>query len=245
MGECERQTGVHLRGVNKGFGEGETRIEVLHGIDLDVKLGEILLVAGPSGSGKTTLLCLMAGLLDADAGSICVFGTNLQALAADDKTALRAKEIGFVFQQFNLLPALSALENAAIPLLVQGRSRREALARAAANLEHVGLQHRLRSSPANLSGGEQQRVAIARALATNPRLLICDEPTAALDGETGAKIMTVLRETALRPDRSIVLVTHDNRVFHFGDRLARITDGRILSVEAIQAARRAGQGDEE
>lgn len=225
--------GVEIRGARKSFGVGHTRTEVLHGIDLDVPFGEILLLVGPSGSGKTTLLCLMAGLLDMDSGSISVFGKRLESLSAEAKTQLRADSLGFVFQQFNLIPALTAQENAAVPLQVRGVRRKEALHRAGALLERVGLGARMHARPTDLSGGEQQRVAIARALVSEPRLLICDEPTAALDGETGATVMTVLRETALREDRSIVVVTHDSRIFHFGDHIARMADGRITSVRPV------------
>ena len=229
----EGNVGVEIRGVRKSFGAGHTRTEVLHGIDLDVPFGEILLLVGPSGSGKTTLLCLMAGLLDFDSGSISVFGTRLESLSAEAKTQLRADALGFVFQQFNLIPALTAQENAAVPLQVRGVNRKEALHRAGALLERVGLGARMHAKPTELSGGEQQRVAIARALVSEPRLLICDEPTASLDGETGASVMGVLRDTALREDRSVVVVTHDSRIFHFGDRIARIGDGRITSVEPV------------
>ena len=232
--------GIEIKAVTRGFGQGPTRIEVLHGVNLDVRLGEVLLVVGPSGSGKTTLLCLIAGLLDIDSGNISVFGSRLEQLSADAKTELRARSIGFVFQQYNLLPALTAQENVAVPLQVQRMPRRKALDRAATMLVQVGLGERLKSLPANLSGGEQQRVAIARALVTEPRLLICDEPTASLDGDTGAKVMAVLRETALRPDRCIILVTHDSRVFRFGDRIARLSDGRIAGVEAVPAEAKPG-----
>jgi putative ABC transport system ATP-binding protein len=175
----------------------------------------------------------MAGLLDMDSGSISVFGKRLESLSAEAKTQLRADSLGFVFQQFNLIPALTAQENAAVPLQVRGVRRKEALHRAGALLERVGLGARMHARPTDLSGGEQQRVAIARALVSEPRLLICDEPTAALDGETGATVMTVLRETALREDRSIVVVTHDSRIFHFGDHIARMADGRITSVRPV------------
>jgi putative ABC transport system ATP-binding protein len=233
--------GIQVQAVKRGFGQGPTRVEVLHGIDLEVRLGEMLLLVGPSGSGKTTLLCLIAGLLDAERGSISIFGKRLEELSVEAKTELRPGTIGFVFQQFNLLPTLTAQENVAIPLQVQNLPRRKALDRAAAMLGEVGLDHRLNSLPANLSGGEQQRVAIARALITEPRLLICDEPTAALDGDTGVKIMMVLRQAAVKPDRCVIVVTHDSRIFQFGDRIARMSDGRIVSCEPIVAGEPDGK----
>jgi putative ABC transport system ATP-binding protein len=224
---------IRVAGVHKSFGTGTARIEALRWVDLDVSPGEVTLLVGPSGSGKTTLLCLLAGLLDLDAGSISLFGTPLESLSAEAKTELRATVMGFVFQQFNLLPTLNAQENVAVPLQIRGQPRRQALSAAAAMLDQVGLGSRLKARTTDLSGGEQQRVAIARALVAAPRLLLCDEPTASLDGDTGAKVMTVLRNTALREDRSIIVVTHDSRIFGFGDRMARMSDGRITSVERV------------
>ena len=222
---------VTLRGLNKGFGSGSTRIEVLHGVALEAYFGEILMLVGPSGCGKTTLLTLIAGLLEADAGSIHVFGQDLERMTQAQKTAFRRVNLGFVFQQFNLVPTLTAAENAAVPLLIQEMPRRKAVARAAETLERVGLAQRINAYPRQLSGGEQQRVAIARALIASPRLLICDEPTASLDGETGEKVMQIMRNTGLTKDRCLIIVTHDNRIFHYADRIARMLDGRILSVE--------------
>ena len=223
------------RGVKKGFGSGATRVEVLRGVDLDAYAGEILLLVGPSGCGKTTLLCLLAGLLDTDAGSISVFGNAIDQFGAGAKTGFRKANVGFIFQQFNLIPTLTAAENAAVPLLVKGVALREAIASASEMLGRVGLGHRVSASPATLSGGEQQRVAIARALVSAPRLLICDEPTAALDGDTGQKVMESLRATSLDSKRCVIVVTHDNRIFKYGDRIAHMLDGRITSVEKITA----------
>lgn len=222
--------GISLRGVRKGFGSGGTRIEVLHGVDLDVRLGELMLLAGPSGCGKTTLLTLIGGLLDADAGSILLFNERIDQMNAAKKTIFRRDHIGFVFQQFNLVPTLTAAENAAVPLLIKEVNRKEAVKKAAVMLERVGLGARLNSLPNKLSGGEQQRVAIARSLIADPKLLICDEPTASLDGDTGKKVMDTLCEVALRPDRCIIVVTHDARYFSYGNRIARMLDGRITSV---------------
>lgn len=224
---------VSLRGIVKSFGAGDTKVTVLRGIDLDIYLGEMLLLVGESGGGKTTLLSAIAGILDIDEGDIDVLGVPLSDLPAGKRTTFRGQTMGFIYQQFNLLPALTAAENVAVPLLIQKISRSEALRRARAMLDRVGLGDRAEFLPKNLSGGQQQRVAIARALVNEPRLLICDEPTAALDGPNGQKIMELLREVGRAPDRCVVIVTHDSRIFHFGDRMANLTDGRIVGIETI------------
>lgn len=224
---------VSLRGVVKSFGTGDTKVTVLRGIDLDIYLGEMLLLVGESGGGKTTLLSAIAGILEIDAGGIDVLGVPLSDLPAGRRTTFRGQTMGFIYQQFNLLPALTAAENVAVPLLIQKIGRQESLRRARAMLDRVGLADRAEFLPKNLSGGQQQRVAIARALVNEPRLLICDEPTAALDGPNGQKIMELLREVGRAPDRCVVIVTHDSRIFHFGDRMANLTDGRIVSIETI------------
>jgi putative ABC transport system ATP-binding protein len=222
---------VSCRNVTKEFGEGESRARVLRGVDLEASAGEITLLVGPSGCGKTTLLSVVAGLLEPTGGEVLVLGTNLGRLSAAEKVAFRRQNIGFVFQQYNLLPALTAAENAAVPLLIAGRPRRDALARARALLHELGLGERADALPRQLSGGQQQRVAVARALIHEPRLLVCDEPTAALDAHSGQVVMELLRRIALQPDRAVLIVTHDNRVFHFGDRIASLEDGRVVRVE--------------
>lgn len=227
---------VRARGIVKSFGTGDTQVAVLKGIDLDIYLGEMLLLVGESGGGKTTLLSAIAGILDIDNGDIEVLGVPLNELPAGKRTTFRGQTMGFIYQQFNLLPALTAAENVAVPLLIQKIGRYEALRRARTMLDRVGLSDRAEFLPKNLSVGQQQRVAIARALANEPRLLICDEPTAALDGPNGQKIMELLREIGRSPDRCVVVVTHDSRIFHFGDRMARLTDGRIVSIEPIARA---------
>ncbi|MBK5283480.1 MAG: ABC transporter ATP-binding protein [Nitrospiraceae bacterium] len=224
---------VRARGIVKSFGTGDTKVTVLRGIDLDIYLGEMLLLVGESGGGKTTLLSAIAGILDIDDGDIDVLGVPLGELPASKRTTFRGQTMGFIYQQFNLLPALTAAENVAVPLLIQKIGLPEALRRARAMLDRVGLSDRAEFLPKNLSVGQQQRVAIARALVNEPRLLICDEPTAALDGPNGEKIMELLREVGRSPDRCVIVVTHDSRIFHFGDRLARLTDGRIVSIEPI------------
>jgi putative ABC transport system ATP-binding protein len=222
---------VRIRGVTKCFGAGDQRVLALRGVDWDVYKGQMSLIVGPSGCGKTTLLSVIAGILDADEGEVTIFDNEVTAMRDRQKTRFRAQNIGFVFQQYNLLPALTAAENAAIPLVISGWGRDKAVERARVVLQSLGMGKKTESLPNQLSGGQQQRVAISRALVHDPRLLVCDEPTAALDHETGLTVMELLREAAVRPDRAVVIVTHDNRVFHFGDRIAHMDDGRIVEVE--------------
>ncbi len=231
---------VHCRGVTKTYGTGETRVQALRGIDLEVRLGELMMLVGPSGSGKTTLISVIAGILDQDDGECRVFGEDFKHMPQRAKTAYRGRNVGFVFQQFNLLPTLSAAENVAVPLLINGVRRREALEKARAVLDRVGLGDRTHSLPAELSGGQQQRVAIARSLVHGPRLIVCDEPTSSLDHETGHHVMELMRSVALGEDRALVIVTHDARIFQFADRIAKMDDGHIVAV--VDAA--AGEGRE-
>jgi putative ABC transport system ATP-binding protein len=219
--------GVICRNLVKDYGSGEGRVRALRGIDLDITPGELTLLVGPSGCGKTTLISILAGTLDATSGDVSVLGVDLARLSRRERTSFRAKNVGFVFQQFNLLPALTAAENVAVPLVINGWSRTRALPRAEKMLAMVGLGERVHSLPTKLSGGQQQRVAIARALIHEPRLLVCDEPTSAIDAETGKRIMGLIREMALQPDRVAVVVTHDPRVFRFGDRIIKLEDGRV------------------
>lgn len=221
--QCERLT--------KSFGDGDTKIQVLRGIDLGVRFGEMSLLVGPSGCGKTTLISVIAGLLNPSEGDVRILGESLSAMGSRQRTSFRSENIGFVFQQYNLLPSLTAAENAAVPLIIRGTPRKQAVATATDVLVTVGLADRIHSLPAHLSGGQQQRVAIARALVHEPRLLVCDEPTAALDGKSGHTVMELLKAVACRPDRAVIVVTHDNRVFHFGDRIITMSDGRIENIE--------------
>ncbi len=225
------QSAIRARGVQKSFGEGQARIPVLKGVDLDVEMGEILFLVGPSGSGKTTLLSVIAGTLDSDDGELTVLGTSIPQLSPDAKTQFRKENLGFIFQQYNLLPTLTVAENAAVPLIIRGVPLREAIARATEVLEEVGLGDRIDFLPSQLSGGQQQRVAIARALVGEPRLILCDEPTANLDGETGRRAMELLNRVGKRPDRAVIVVTHDSRIFEFGDRIVHMEDGQIKDVE--------------
>jgi putative ABC transport system ATP-binding protein len=222
---------VKIRGVTKHFGSGDQMVMALRGVNWDVYSGQMSLIVGPSGCGKTTLLSVIAGILDCDEGEVSVFGRDVTKMRDREKTSFRARNIGFVFQQYNLLPALTAAENAAIPLVIAGWPKDRAVRRACQVLNSLGMGKKTESLPTQLSGGQMQRVAIARALAHEPRLLVCDEPTAALDHETGLTVMELLREAAVRPDRAVVVVTHDNRVFGFGDRIAHMDDGVVVRVE--------------
>ena len=185
----------------------------------------------PERSGKTTLLSVITGLLDPSDGEVELFGSKAGRLPANQRILFRRENVGFVFQQFNLLPALTAAENAAVPLIAAGMKRTEAVERAKALLDQLGLNGRRDALPATMSGGEQQRVAIARALVHEPRLVVCDEPTAALDHATGEAVMKLVAANAVHPDRAAVVVTHDSRVFHFADVIAHMDDGRIVKTE--------------
>ena len=222
---------IEAHGVTKTFGSGANAVHALRGIDLTVPAGEMLMLVGPSGCGKTTLISVLAGILNQDAGEVRVLGQDLKALGNNRRTAFRGQHLGFVFQAFHLLPALTARENAAIPLLILGTPRAQALAKAAELLERVGLGERLDARPNQLSGGQQQRVAIARALVHAPQVIVCDEPTSALDHSTGQSVMALLKEVALQEQRALVVVTHDSRIFSFADRIVRMDDGVIVSAE--------------
>ena len=225
---------VQLDNVNKYFGHGDLTIHVLKDISLTLPTGELILLMGPSGCGKTTLITIIAGLLKAEKGSITLFGQNLNAMSDGQKTEFRKYNIGFIFQQFNLLPTLTARENVAVPLLIQKMNRQQALKQADEVLTKVGLSDRLDFLPRDMSGGQQQRVAIARALVINPRLIVCDEPTAALDHQTGQKVMDLLADVATQPDRCVLVVTHDNRIFQYGQRVVTMEDGQIVDVSVNQ-----------
>lgn len=222
---------VWCQGVTKTYGAGNAAVMALRGVDLQVRKGELLMLVGPSGCGKTTLISVIAGVLQRDGGKCRVFDSDFNDLKEEEKTRYRGRNIGFVFQAYNLIPTLTAAENVAAPLIINGMKRHPAVALAVEKLRQVGFNDRMmRSAPTDLSGGQQQRVAIARALVHNPRLIVCDEPTSALDGETGRKVMELLREIALGADRALVVVTHDARIFEFADRIAEMEDGQISRV---------------
>jgi putative ABC transport system ATP-binding protein len=221
---------ILCRGVTKNYGTPNNLTPALRGIDLEVKAGELFMLVGPSGCGKTTLISVIAGILDHDAGQCLIFSNNLDGMTDGERTAFRGKNVGFVFQAYNLIPTLTTTENVTIPLLLNGYSRPEALSRAEEALRRVGLESKLTMLPTELSGGQQQRVAIARALVHNPRLIVCDEPTSALDHTTGGEIMEIFRREALREGRTLVIVTHDARIFHYADRIGVMDDGKILRI---------------
>jgi putative ABC transport system ATP-binding protein len=222
---------IACREIVKTYGSGNAEVHALRGVNLDVYPGETTMLVGPSGCGKTTLLSIVAGILRPTSGSVIAMGTELTRLSSWRRTAFRRTNVGFVFQQFNLLPALTAAENAAVPLVIQGYSRWAALAAAKELLDKMGMADRVNNLPGQLSGGQQQRVAIARALVHHPHLLVCDEPTSALDAKTGHTILELLRTIAIEGDRAVIIVTHDSRIFEFADTLAQMDDGRIVALE--------------
>jgi len=221
---------VRCQNLMKTYDTGGDKVVALAGINLDIYKGELMMLVGPSGCGKTTLISVIAGILDQDSGLCEVFDEDILNMRNREKLKFRARNIGFVFQAYNLLPSLTAVENISIPLIINGVKRAEAEKRAAHVLDQVGLGKRGRSLPSQLSGGQQQRVAIARALVHDPKLIVCDEPTSALDHETGHNVMELLKEVALHNDRALVIVTHDSRIFGFADRIARMDDGHIDKV---------------
>ncbi len=231
---ADARPAARLRSVLKCFGEGATTVRALDGVDFEIRYGEMMLLVGPSGCGKSTLLSVLTGILDPTQGEVEVLGARLDQMSQSQKTEFRRQNLGFIFQQYHLLPTLTATENVAVPLLIHRVPYPKALERAEAYLEKVGMSDRANFLPAKLSGGQQQRVAIARALVTEPALIVCDEPTAALDGHTGVMVLDMFRAAALNPNRAIIIVTHDSRIFHYGDRIADMRDGRIVSIRQGQ-----------
>jgi putative ABC transport system ATP-binding protein len=226
------KTAIQAAGLNKWFGEGTARTQAVKDVSFEALFGEILYVVGPSGSGKTTMLSMISGILRPTSGTVRIEDTEIWALSNDALADFRLHKIGFVFQDYHLFPRLSTAENVAIPLILQNRDWNEALKEAGADLEIVGLKDRANLPPVKLSGGEQQRVAIARAIVSRPDILILDEPTASLDGDTGRNIVSFVRQHILTDRRCIVIVTHDSRIFEFADRIVRMEDGRLTDVAA-------------
>lgn len=221
---------LRLTGIVKSFGSGDSLTPVLKQTHFEARLGEMIMLVGPSGCGKTTLLSILAGTLRADGGEVNVLGSPLHAMKEGARTRFRASHLGFIFQQFNLIPTLTVAENVSVPLLIQGLGSGRAEARAREMLARVGLAEKADERPSKLSGGQQQRVAIARALVHEPSLLVCDEPTSALDSENGQRVMEILRDVARNPQRTVVIVTHDPRIYRHADRMAEMEDGRIFRV---------------
>jgi putative ABC transport system ATP-binding protein len=231
---------VQCRDVTKTYGSGPAAVTALRGIDLEIYRGELLMLVGPSGCGKTTLISVIAAILDHDDGDVHVFGEDLRTMSSREKTRYRGRNIGFVFQAFNLLPTLTAAQNVAVPLMIGGAKPSAAVNRAKQVLEQVGLKDRVNALPSQLSGGQQQRVAIARSLVHEPRLIVCDEPTSSLDHVNGHQVMELLKSVAVGQDRTLIIVTHDARIFQFADRIANMDDGRIVGIQG----KHNGHGDE-
>jgi putative ABC transport system ATP-binding protein len=220
---------VRTRDIVKEFTVGDQTLRVLHGNTVDLNSGELTYLVGESGSGKTTLISIIAGILNPTSGSVQVFDTDIYQLSPKELVKFRLKNIGFIFQQYNLLSTLTAAENASVPLIAAGVPRSEAVERARVLLDKLNIGNQADKFPRAMSGGQQQRVAIARALIHQPRLVVCDEPTAALDAKSGRRVMDLLREVGLAADRAVIIVTHDNRIFDLADRILSMEDGRIVS----------------
>lgn len=228
MNKNHRHAVVKLNNIYKSFGKADLRFEVLHGVDLEVKSGELLMLVGPSGSGKTTLISIITGILSYDKGECIIFDHDFRQFSDSEKTLFRGKYLGYVFQAFNLIPMLTAVENISIPLLINGISREEAKKQSEARLQQFGLGDKANTYPPQLSGGQQQRVAIARAVIHNPSLIVCDEPTSALDQENGQLVLAHLREIVTKENKALIIVTHDSRIFEFADRIVHLEDGNIV-----------------
>ncbi len=213
--------------IKKTYGKGSTKVEALRDINLKVKQSELLMLMGPSGSGKTTLLSVIATILKFDSGDCSILNKNINQLSYQEKTIFRGKNIGFVFQSFNLIPTLTTVENVAIPLLIHNITREDSLKRAEEILSKLGLQDKLTKYPKELSGGEQQRVSIARGCIHKPKIILCDEPTSYLDTETGSKVMLILKDLQKENQSTLVVVTHDPRILNYADRIVEIEDGII------------------
>ncbi len=229
------QAAIQANGLVKWFGEGEAKTMALKEVNLEAQFGEMVYIVGPSGSGKTTLLSVITGILRPNAGKVLVENTAIWDLNADQLAEFRLKKIGFVFQDYHLFPRLTTAENVAIPLILRKKEWNESLREATKYLDIVGLKNRADLPPVKLSGGEQQRVAIARAIVDQPDILIMDEPTASLDGDTGVAILSFVRKNVLKPDRCIVVVTHDDRIYPFATRILQMEDGQLKISKAGSA----------
>ncbi len=222
---------VQARELIKWFGEGEARTYAVRGVSFEADFGEMFYIEGPSGSGKTTLLSLISGILRPNSGSVLVDDKDIWNMASDEIADFRLNKIGFVFQDYHLFPRLTTVENVAIPLILKRQDWNESMNSAMEYLDIVGIKNRAELPPVKLSGGEQQRVAIARAIASSPDILIFDEPTASLDGDTGRRIVEFVKNNVLNEKRCIIIVTHDSRIFEYADRIMKMEDGRILGIE--------------
>ncbi|MGO9138708.1 MAG: ABC transporter ATP-binding protein [Syntrophales bacterium] len=222
---------VKARELIKWFGEGEARTVAVNNVSFETYMGEMFFIEGPSGSGKTTLLSLISGILRPNSGSVLVEDKNIWDMTSDELAEFRLNQIGFVFQDYHLFPRLSTVENVAIPLILKRQEWNKSINQAMEYLDVVGIKNRAHLPPVKLSGGEQQRVAIARAIASSPDILIFDEPTASLDGDTGRRILDFVKRNVLNEKRCIIIVTHDSRIFEYADRIMKMEDGKITSIE--------------
>jgi putative ABC transport system ATP-binding protein len=225
---------IEAKDLSKWFGEGETRTTAVQNVALEAHFQEMLFIVGPSGSGKTTLLSMLSGILRPNQGTVKIKDQEIWSLSADKLAEMRLNTVGFVFQDFHLFPKLTTVENVAVPLILKRRKWDEAIKEALAALEKVGLAPRAGLSPQKLSGGEQQRVAIARAIVSKPDILVLDEPTASLDGDTGKKIVEFVKRDILNAQRCIIIVTHDDRISEFADRIIKMEDGKVTNIEKAQ-----------
>jgi putative ABC transport system ATP-binding protein len=231
---------IKASGLEKWFGEGEAKTVALRDVNLETIFGEMVYIVGPSGSGKTTLLSVLSGILRPNAGSVTVEGTDIWSLGSDQLAEFRRNKIGFVFQDYHLFPRLTTAENVAIPLILKQENWDQSISAAIKYLDIVGLKNRAELPPVKLSGGEQQRVAIARAMVSQPDILIMDEPTASLDGDTGRAVVSFVHKNLLNEKRCIVVVTHDDRIYEFATRILQMEDGRLIGVKDGAVA--AGKG---
>jgi putative ABC transport system ATP-binding protein len=231
IGAPQDHPAIVAHDLTKSFGEGETKVNAVKRVAFSAHFGEMLFIVGPSGSGKTTLLSMISGILRPTSGTVTVKGADIWSQSTDQLADFRLHTIGFVFQDFHLFPRLTSAENVAIPLLLQDRDWNQSIAEANKYLEIVGLKGRGEILPVKLSGGEQQRVAIARAIVSGPEILILDEPTASLDGDTGKMIISFVKEKILNDKRSILIVTHDARINEYADRIIHMEDGRITGLD--------------
>jgi putative ABC transport system ATP-binding protein len=222
---------IHAENVTRAFGEGEAMTLAVSDVTLDVAMGEMLYIVGPSGSGKTTLLSIISGILKPTSGRVLIKGVDVWNLSPSQNARFRLSTIGFVFQDFHLFPRLTTAENVAVPLILRGVEWETALSEARRFLDIVGLGKRTELQPVKLSGGEQQRVAIARAMISQPDILILDEPTASLDGDSGRNILSFVRNELLNDQRAIIIVTHDARIYEFASAILHMEDGKLSSRE--------------
>ena len=217
--------------ITKIFGSGHTEVKAVNSVSLTVQPGEIFLIMGPSGSGKTTLITILGGLLSPTSGSVVINGENITKLKESKLPVFRLNNIGFIFQSFNLLSALTATENVTVPLIAKGMPKKKALEQVKEMLERLGLEQRLNNKPADLSGGEKQRVAIARALITKPGVILADEPTANLDSKNGHEVMLKLCAISCEENKSVIIVSHDSRIKNIAHKVLWVEDGKLIKEE--------------